>query len=330
MIELNDSILWIKLPMYTEEANEDHINTYLIRGEKGHLLVDSGWNTDESLSILRDRLAVKGITLGDISQIVVTHIHPDHYGMAGRIKQLSGATLAFHYLEQESIESRYIHPEKFLNQTDQLLMANGVPRDEIASLRDATKDTVKYVVPVFPDITLHDGDTVSTGEFTFRVIHTPGHANGHLCLYEPNKKILLSGDHILPKITPNISLHPQSIDNPLGKYINSLKKIRSLDVELTLPGHNGPFTKLVSRIDFIIKHHARRNQEILTALQQETKTAYELTQQITWKARAKWHTLHDFHRRMAICETLAHLEMMVTEGRLDVLTRKGIRYYRQK
>ena len=316
--------------MYMDEANEDHVNTYLIRGEEGYLLVDAGWNTDKSFATLNELLATKGITLADISQIVVTHIHPDHYGMAGRIKQLSGATLAFHHLEQENIASRYVHPEELRNQTDRLLMANGLPYDEMVALRDATKGIEKYVVPVQPDITLHDGDTIATGEFTFRVIWTPGHAKGHLCLYEPGKKILLSGDHILPNITPNISVHPQAIVNPLGRYLKSLREIRSLDIELTLPGHDAPFTKLIPRIDSIIKHHMQRNQEILTALQQETKNAYQLAQDITWKTSTKWHTLRDFHRRMAICETLAHLEMMAAAGRLEVLTEEGIRYYRQK
>lgn len=330
MTEITDGIHWLKLPMFMDEANEDHINAYLIRGEKGYLLVDTGWNTEESMAALRELLAAKGLTPADITQIVVTHIHPDHYGMAGRIKQLSGATLALHHLEQENIEPRYIHPEKLLNQADRLLMANGLPHDETAILRDATKGIEKYVVTVQPDITIRDGDTVSTGEFTFRVIWTPGHAKGHICLYEPVKKILLSGDHILPKITPNISVTPQAIDNPLGRYLDSLGLIRSLDIGLTLPGHDDPFTRLIPRIDFIIRHHQQRNMEILTALRRETKNAYQLAQEITWKTRTKWHTLRDFHRRMAICETLAHLEMMATAGRLEVLTKEGIRYYRQK
>ena len=108
MIEVDDGIYWLKLPMAMDEANEDHVNIYLIRGEKGNLLVDAGWNTDKSLSILREELATKGIDLGDISQIVVTHIHPDHYGMAGRLKQLSGATLASHHSDSVIVQNSSI------------------------------------------------------------------------------------------------------------------------------------------------------------------------------------------------------------------------------
>jgi len=330
MPEITPGIHWFKLPMSPDEPDRDHINVYLIRGDNGYLLVDSGWNTDISFNTMHNHLVKNGISFGDISQILVTHIHPDHYGMAGRIRQLSGATIAMHHLEEELIESRYIHLDGLLHETDQALMANGIPHDEMVSLRDATVGMEKYIMPAFPDIRLRDGDTVTTGEFTFRAVWTPGHSSGHLCLYEPDKKILLSGDHILPRITPNISVHPQSIENPLGRYIDALKEVRLLDVELALPGHDEPFNNVTARIDAIIEHHIQRNLEILIALQQETKNTYQIAQEITWGTGSKWPDLPAFHQRMAVFETRAHLDMMTTEGYLDVLPRKGIIYYRQR
>ena len=330
MTQLIDGIHWFKLPMSPDEPNRDHINVYLIRGDNGYLLVDSGWNTDVSFNTMHNHLVKAGISFGDISQIMVTHIHPDHYGMAGRVKQLSGATIAMHHLEEELIESRYIHLDGLLHETDQALVSNGIPHDEMINLRDATVGMEKFIMPAYPDIRLRDGDTVTTGEFTFRVVWTPGHSSGHICLYEPDKKILLSGDHILPRITPNISVHPQSIENPLGRYIDALKEVRLLDVELALPGHDEPFNNVTARIDTIIEHHIQRNMEILIALQQETKNTYEIAQEITWGTGSKWSDLPAFHQRLAVFETRAHLEMMTSEGYLDVLPRKGIIYYRQR
>jgi len=330
MTQVIDGIHWFKLPMSPDEPNRDHINVYLIRGDNGYLLVDSGWNTDVSFNTMHNHLVKAGISFGDISQIMVTHIHPDHYGMAGRVKQLSGATIAMHHLEEELIESRYIHLDGLLHETDQALVSNGIPHDEMINLRDATVGMEKFIMPAYPDIRLRDGDTVTTGEFTFRVVWTPGHSSGHICLYEPDKKILLSGDHILPRITPNISVHPQSIENPLGRYIDALKEVRLLDVELALPGHDEPFNNVTARIDTIIEHHIQRNMEILIALQQETKNTYEIAQEITWGTGSKWSDLPAFHQRMAVFETRAHLEMMTSEGYLDVLPRKGIIYYRQR
>jgi glyoxylase-like metal-dependent hydrolase (beta-lactamase superfamily II) len=330
MPEITPGIHWIKMPISLEESTLSHINIYLIEGDKGYLLVDSGWNTDKSFATLHNYLLKIGAGFEDIKQIAVTHVHPDHYGMAGRIKKLSGATIAMHHLEKGFIEPRYISMEELLHQTDRLLIANGVPRDFADKLRDATLGLENYIVPTLPDITLHDGETIGTGKFTFRVIWTPGHSSGHICLYEPEAKILLSGDHILPKITPNISLNPQSIENPLGRYLKSLQEIRQLDIKLTLPGHERPFTRLVPRIDEIIRHHGQRNAEILEVIEAGTRTAYQIAQKISWGDNNAWQDLPPFHKRMAVFETLAHLEMMAAENRIDKLPRRGIIYYGQK
>jgi glyoxylase-like metal-dependent hydrolase (beta-lactamase superfamily II) len=330
MPEIVPGIHWIKMPISLEESTLSHVNVYLIEGDKGYLLVDSGWNTDKSFATLHNYLLKIGAVFEDIKQIVVTHVHPDHYGMAGRIKKLSGATIAMHHLEKGFIRSRYVSMEELLYQTDRMLIANGVPRDFADKLRDATLGLENYIVPTLPDITLHDGEIIRTGKFTFRVIWTPGHSSGHICLYEPEAKILLSGDHILPKITPNISFNPQSIENPLGRYLKSLREIRQLDIRLTLPGHDRPFTRLVPRIDEIIRHHDRRNAEILEVMGDGTRTAYQIAQRISWGDNSDWQDLPPFHQRMAIFETLAHLEMMAAADRVDKLPRRGIIHYAQK
>lgn len=328
MAEVIPGIHWIKSPI-APEAGPPHVNVYLIRGDQGYLLVDSGWNTDSSFGTLHNNLIKIGVGFEEISQILVTHVHPDHYGMAGRIKKLSGAAILMHHIEESFIEPRYVHMEELLHRTDRMLVDNGVPHEEMVKLRDATVGLELFIVPVYPDITLHDGETITTGEFTFRAVWTPGHSSGHLCLYEPEKKILLSGDHILPKITPNISVHPQSIENPLGRYIKSLEELKALDVELVLPGHDQPFTGFRQRIDEIIHHHAQRNNEILAAMGGEPRTAYQIAREIIWGNRSRWHDLPEFHQRMAVFETLAHLEMMAADRRVDRLPTRGIIYYRQ-
>jgi len=329
MTEIRPGIHWIKSPIALEESTLGHVNIYLFRGDKGYLLVDAGWNTDVSFATLHNYLVKNGLTFEDISQILVTHVHPDHYGMAGRIKQLSGATISMHHIEKDFIKSRYVSMEELLHQTDRLLISNGVPESEMVAMRDATVGLENYIVPAPPDTLLRDGNTITTGEFTFRVIWTPGHSSGHICLYEQQKKVLVSGDHILRKITPNIGVHPQSIENPLGRYLKSLEELKQLDIELALPGHDRPFTRVVPRIDEIIRHHGYRNQQILDAIELVPRTAYQIARKITWSDNSAWHDLPPFHQRMAIFETLAHLEMMAAEGRVDKLPREGIIYYRQ-
>jgi glyoxylase-like metal-dependent hydrolase (beta-lactamase superfamily II) len=327
MTEVSPGVYWFKMPSTMDGSG--HVNIYLARGREGFLLVDAGWNTPESFEALSRGMQEIGADVRDISQIVCTHVHPDHYGMAGRIKKLSGATLAMHHLEAGFITPRYVTMEELLHETDQMLAANGVPEEETDRLRDATVDLVPLVVPTPPDITLHDGETVSTGIFNFRVVWTPGHSSGHICLYEPEKKLLFSGDHILPKITPNISVHPQSIENPLGRYLKSLKETRRLNVELTLPGHDEPFTRLIPRIDQILRHHEERNREMMAMLNAGPRTAFQIAQEVRWGTWTKWTELPAFHQRMAIFETLAHLEMMAANRQLDRLPRDGVNYYRK-
>jgi glyoxylase-like metal-dependent hydrolase (beta-lactamase superfamily II) len=330
MTEVFPGIHWLQLPITMKQSSLAFINVYLVEGTDGYLLVDSGWNTEESFIALKKGMAKIGAEVKDISQIVVTHVHPDHYGMAGRIKKLSGATISMHHIEKDFIRPRYIDMEALLHLTDRMLVANGVPRSEMIRMRDATVGLEQYIVSAMPDRVLHEGEGITTGKFNFRIIWTPGHSSGHICLYEPDKKVLFSGDHILPKITPNIGVHPQSIENPLGRYLKSLQDMRQMDVALTLPGHDKPFTNLRLRIDEIIHHHEVRNQEILTVMGPDRRTAYYIARKITWGDNSHFQDLPDFHKRIAVFETLAHLEMMTAENLLHKQPVKGIISYRQK
>jgi len=306
------------------------VNIYLIQGDNGYLLIDTGWNTDEAFDSLKKQMAELDIDFKDISQIIVTHIHPDHYGLAGRLKQLSQAKLLFHHLEENLIEPRYINMGGLLAQLEHWLHANGVITDELPQLQSASLGMEKYVASVMPDVRLYGNEIVSTGLFSFRVLWTPGHSPGHICLYEPDQKILISGDHILPHITPNVGLHPQSTKNPLGDFLDSVEKIKELDISLVLPGHENPFTEIQSRIEEIIQHHKLRNLEILQTIVTKPKTAYQISTEISWladKRDAGWQNLEPLHKRFAILETMAHLELMRSQRKIKRLAREDTTYY---
>ena len=329
MTEVFPGIYWIKNPIGLNGSSLSHVNTYLVRGQDGYLLVDTGWNTEESFEEIRKSLKEVGANIEEISQILVTHIHPDHYGMAGMIQKLSGAMIYLHEIENAAIDSRYVNMESLLGQTTEWLRRNGVPTEETGNIRDASLEVVDLVVPARPNVILHGGETITTGEFTFKAMWTPGHSPGHICLYEPEKKVLLSGDHILPTITPNIGKHPQSAENPLATYLESLLEIRQLDISIVLPGHDEPFTGLVPRIDEMIRHHEQRNLEILKAVHERPRTAFDIAEYVTWGTNASWRDLPPIHRRMAIFETIAHLEYMVGKGRAEKINIDNVIYYRQ-
>ena len=330
MIEVTPGIY--RMPLPVPVTNLGHINTYLVKGDGGHLLIDTGWNTAESFDSLKNQLADNGVRGEEISRIVVTHVHPDHYGLAGELKKLYGTTLYFHHLEKEFIETRYVSMDELIRELGQYLQRNGVPTERLAELKQASLPMLKFVTPAMPDTTLYGGETITCGGFSFEIMSTPGHAPGHICLYEPVKKILFSGDHILPTITPFVGMHPQSGPDPLGDYLNSLEQLKKLDVEIVLPGHEQPFTGFTERIEGLIHHHRFRNAEILAALNSESKTAFELATGITWLHDVNgvgWYKLGNWDKRMAILETVAHLEAMRAKGELDKFSRDDTLYYRQ-
>jgi len=309
-----------------------YTNTYLIKGDNEYLMVDAGWNSQEALRSLENQLAEIGADLTDISQIIVTHAHYDHYGLADTLRQRCRAKIALHRMDKDLLSPRYTNIDEYLRQTEQWFHTNGVPASELPSSHISFAAMRSSSAPAPPDITLNGGETISAGTFTLQVTWTPGHSPGHICLFEPTRRILFSGDHILPVITPNISLQPDSSTNPLGDFINSLNKVKLLDASLVLPAHEYLFTNLRGRVEEIIQHHEQRNSEILEAIHTEPKTAYQISTHITWMPELggiNFRDLAPMDKRMAVSETLAHLAAMRIDGRVVQVSRDGIIHYKR-
>jgi glyoxylase-like metal-dependent hydrolase (beta-lactamase superfamily II) len=158
--------------------------------------------------------------------------------------------------------------------------------------------------------TLKEGDEIGIGDYLFTCIETHGHSPGHMCLYEPSKKILVSGDHLLIDITPNIALWSDRED-PLSEYLASLDKVYALDVNLVLPGHRGIFNDHRKRILELKHHHQARANEIISILEKGKKNAYEVASQMTWDVTYdSWQVFPSSQKWFAVGETLAHLKYL--------------------
>ncbi len=330
MTEIIPGIYQLQIPIPNNPLG--HTNTYLVQGDDGYLLIDAGWDSGQALLSMKNQLAELGLTLNDISRILVTHVHGDHYGLVRTLRQHIEAEIMLHYLEAELLTSSYKNVEDTLVQIEQLFRSNGAPDDEIPVPRFPGRDRRRPTTPVMPDTTLKGGETISAGDFKLMVLWTPGHSPGHICLYEPSRKILFAGDHVLPVITPNISLQPYSGDNPLGDFMDSLNTLKELDVELVLPAHEHTYTNLRKRIDEIIHHHQQRNLEILETLDAGPKTAYQISRNITWvpdSGGIKYENLPPMDKRMAVLETLAHLKAMEVNGVVEKFTRNSTILFRK-
>lgn len=278
-------------------------------------MLDTGWHTPDAFNTLEAGLKDLGLVLADVAAVVVTHVHPDHFGLAGKIKQVSPRTeLLTHCWESDLIEPRYVRFSELMDKMGVMLQRHGVPPLDLSALESASMPALQFVTVAFPDHVLYGGEILGTGIYDLEVIWTPGHSPGHICLYEPKNQLLFSGDHILPRTTPNVSYHVQSGDNPLGDYLYALQKLQNLPVAKVLPAHEHIFDDLQSRIEQIVKHHNRRRSEIRQAIAKEPHSAYDISSKITWDVELVWEQFPPLQRRFAVMETVAHLEWMRWEG----------------
>lgn len=328
MTEVIPGIYQLQIPIPNNPLG--YTNTYLVQGDSECFLIDPGINTDEAFDSLQRGLSEIGISIEGITQIIATHAHGDHYGLSGRVKQLSQAKILLHDADKNLVSPGALNMDELIRQFERWLQNNGVPANEMPPIWIGPTG-VRKVAPTLPDIILHGGETISGGAFNFQVLWTPGHSPGHICLYEPTHKVLFSGDHILPVITPNVSIRFPSDVNPLGDFLKSLNRVKQLDVNLVLPAHEHIFSNLQTRIEEIIHHHQQRNLEILEAIKVAPKTAYEISKEITWMPELGGVSFQDlafWDKRMAVTETLAHLEAMRFDGKVDKFTRDSTIYYR--
>src|ERR687887_246380 len=197
-----------------------YVLVYAFETDRGIYIVDAGWNTDDAFETLAAGLTTLGASVADVRGVMVTHIHPDHYGLAGRVRETSGAWVALHPADAALIPDRY---------------------EETERLTYASMPVRKWVSLVKPDVLLEDGDKPEVPGWDLQAIWTPGHSPGHLCFWEPRNRLMLTGDHVLPRITPNIPFHPQAGEDPLGDYLRSLEKLEGYEEREVLPAHEHRF-----------------------------------------------------------------------------------------
>jgi glyoxylase-like metal-dependent hydrolase (beta-lactamase superfamily II) len=289
------------------------VNAYLVRDHDGYAFVDCGMDTEECWSALHTQLAALGLPVSAIKTIVATHGHPDHTGMADRIRSESGADVWLH-----GSELPFINYRRSDNSAELLrawLLRFGVPVETADQLAAHVREGDKATPAVKPTHLLESGQVLKMGDYTFEAQWTPGHTPGHVCLYEPTQHMLLSGDHILQDVAPNVSMQPFSDENPMPGYLRSLDWLSELPIERTLPGHGQPFPSPRERAAALIGHQRDRQAHLRTLLTPKPQTAWQLAAQV-W-AHSKPNTWNDFQprlRRNAMATLAAHLELLADSG----------------
>jgi glyoxylase-like metal-dependent hydrolase (beta-lactamase superfamily II) len=303
--------LW-SIPVPLPNNSLRYVLVYLFETDGGAYLIDAGWNTDEAFDALDAGLETAGYSMADVRGVMVTHIHPDHYGLAGRIRQASGAWIALHPEDAKLVHDRYEAPDDLLERVGSMLRRAGAPPDELSSLQQAAMPVRPFVDSVAPDVLLEDGQRPEVPGWDVTAIWTPGHSPGHLCFWEGALRLMLSGDHVLPRITPNIPFHPQAGIDPLSDFLASLDKLEPYEAAEVLPAHEHRFVGLQGRLEQLRQHHGARFQEVLDAISSGTTTAWEIASHMHWSR--SWDQIQGFMRRAAVGEALAHLHALENRG----------------
>lgn len=330
-MEVISGVHQIKIPF--PQGIPEYTNVYVVEGSEGNILIDAGWDTPEAFSALIGGLKEDRLQFQTIKKIVITHIHPDHFGLASKVAQLCGVPVAMHKIEAALINPRYVDSAELLREMEEEFGSNGVPQAELPELKDASLWINQFVSPDSPEVMLDDGNIISNGSFEFEVLRTPGHSPGHICLYESGRRLLFSGDHVLFDTTPHVGFHPQSGDNPLGDYISSLEMMARLKVNFVFPGHGPVFNSLKLRVAEILRHHEQRKRTIIRSISNGLKTAYQIAEEIPWKGEVggvAFKDLAPWDRRLAMMETVAHLRLLTSEGKVGKIDRDGISLYLAK
>jgi len=284
------------------------VNSYIVKGAKRNLIVDPGWNHDECFVAMQHALEELSVDLRK-TDFFITHVHLDHVALVLRLKTADSEMYAGQW-EAEHVEWDWDGAIAFAR-------AHGFPDHELSILlreHPGYKWTKSRSELRLPFRIVQDKSVITAGKYAFTVIETPGHSKGHLCLYEPEEKVLVSGDHILKEITPTVQLWSEE-DNPLLDYIKSLDKIEALDVRQVLPGHGPIFKDCKERIKEMKDHRLERTKEVISLLRQSNRTAYELASRMTWNVRYNsWDAFPVVQKWFSMGETLAHLFYLKEKG----------------
>ncbi|WP_040740731.1 MBL fold metallo-hydrolase [Paenibacillus ginsengihumi] len=284
------------------------VNAYLLRGGDGWTLIDPGLRTAAAEALWTQALAELGIGWRDIDRIVLTHHHPDHYGLAGWFQERTGAPVLLSGTGLEQVKLLWGEGEPMTARLLELFRRHGMPEEQLAPMREHMDSFVPLVSPQ-PEVTvIARGERIRLGAAEYEALEMPGHAAGHLCFYRREEEVVFCGDHVLPQISPNVSYLPGVDENPLASYLASLDSVRTLPVRMAYPGHREPFSRFGERAAELIRHHGERLETML-AMAASPKTAYDVCRE----AFGDKLSLHQL--RFALSETIAHLIWLREAGR---------------
>jgi glyoxylase-like metal-dependent hydrolase (beta-lactamase superfamily II) len=291
--------------------------SYLVSNSSGQfIIIDPGYSSDEGVRQLREGIVGVGLDPRDLLGVVVTHFHADHMGGAHELLSDSSGWLAMHAAEVEFFED-WPAVEKVLKRDELMCEGLGVPlTDDRGARLDA--DEYRSVMPqVLPDRFLQDGDRIPLPGRNLVALWTPGHTAGHLSIVDHDNDLVFCGDHVLPRITPNVSAYQHDLGHDsLGDYLSSLEKISAFDAYEACPAHEYRFRGLAQRAEELAQHLFERQEEVRNVFDElPNATTWQVACRLSWKRG--WDGLDGPNLRAALGETQAHVNRLTASESLD-------------
>lgn len=300
------------------------VNAYLVEAVP-LTLIDAGINTSEAQNALFVEIAAAGYFPEAIERILITHAHPDHYGLAHALQEASGGSVYFPEREIARVRDR-----QMLFEVGRLLMEAGMPLDLLLRMDQQRRDDPRPRVAHEDVVVVKDGDrfdfSIHDHEFELVAHHMPGHTGGHVVYLEDQTRTLFAGDQLLPDVSPNPLLEP-SLDEPgerrrsLKEYLASLQRMAEMDLALAYPGHGDPVTDPGALIARTMEHHAKRKATVAGLLGDTPKTPYQL-------ATVMYPDARGYDIFLSVSEVIAHLDLVVEDGDAIVEEKDGVTHYR--
>lgn len=288
---------------------------YLVVDAADAVVIDPGLDSPAGVEALARGAAVAGVDLGELTGILVTHHHPDHLGMAARLRRRSGARVAVHEAEATVI-AQLAERSASRDAERAWLAAVDASSDVVAQMEAQSRAMAAFLRAQVcrPDERLRDGDVVRIGARALHVVHTPGHTGGHVCLVDRQAALLFTGDHVLPTINPNVGLHATGRGaDPIGDYLDALERLRAFDGCTVLPGHEYAFERLNERLDALVAHQSARRHALLDVLHERgASSVSDAAAALTWSR--SWEDFGAGDRRLALATTYAHLRHLELRG----------------
>lgn len=292
------------------------VNSYLFTGGSDVVLVDPGWARDETDVELNAALADLDLNIEDVTSIVITHHHWDHLTQAIQLRKRHGIPISIGREEKNSL-GHYAADDKFFPAQVGMLRTAGAA--------DLARQIDEYVPEEYErgkeyglaDRWLVTDDVVSVGDRALQVIATPGHTRGSVVFLDRANNLMVTGDHILPRITPSFGLEYNPERFPLRSFMNSLRLMRQYPDAQVLPAHGAVTDSVHRRADELLAHHEARLNAVVSVLADGAETPFEVARGLRWTRHDRaLEDLAPVHQMTAVLEIASHLDLLVDEDRV--------------